>query len=233
VSNFTFVFVGNLDDLGIRSLIKKYIGSLPGSHAAQGYKDLHMDPMPGKVKKIIHKGIDDKSTVELVFHGPVEYNPENSLQLNALGEILQLKLTERLRRQESGVYTPRAGAHCVNYPDGQYGVDIQFTCSSANVDKLTAAALDEVEKIKQNGAQADDIQKFIADETRSMQLKLKQNTFWVDFLSTASRNNEDPGFIKTYIASLGNITVESTKASANKYLDANNLIELVQVPESK
>ncbi|MBS1531323.1 MAG: insulinase family protein, partial [Bacteroidetes bacterium] len=232
-SNFTFVFVGNLDNIGIRSLIKKYIASLPGSHTAQSYKDLHMDPLPGKVTKIIRKGIDDKSTVELVFHGAIGYNPENNLQLNALGEILQLRITERLRMQESSVYSATAAAHSVNYPDGQYGVDVQFTCSSANADKLIAATLDEVEKIKQNGAQPDDIQKFIADETRSMQLKLKQNTFWVDFLSTASRNDEDPGFIKTYIASLNDVTVESTKASANKYLDADNLIKLVQVPESK
>lgn len=232
-SNFTFVFVGNLDNLGIRSLIKKYIASLPGTHAAQGYKNLHMDPLPGQVTKIVRKGIDDKSTVELVFHGGLEYNPENNMQLNALGGILQLRLTERLRRQESGVYSATARANSVNYPDGQYGVDIQFTCSSANADKLIAATLDEVEKIKQNGAEAGDIQKFIADETRSTQVKLKQNSFWVDFLSSSARNNEDPGFIKTYIASLDNVTVESTKASANKYLDKNNLIKLVEMPESK
>lgn len=230
-SNFTFVFVGNTDNVGMRGLIKKYIGSLPGKHSNEGLKDLNMTPPPGKITKIIHKGVDDKSTVQLLFHGKFDYTQETNLQLNALGEILQIKLTERLRQHESEVYSPRAGAFYINYPNGQYGLGIQFTCSSANVDKLVDASLDEVNKIKQNGALQGDIQKFIANETRSTQLKLKQNTFWVEHLSSAARNKEDAGYIMGYISTLNNVTVASTKATANKYLDDNNFIKLILLPE--
>jgi zinc protease len=232
--NFTFIFVGNTDDLGMRSLIKKYIGSLPGTpDSNQSFQDLHMDPPPGNITKIVHKGIDDKSTVELLFHGGFNYNQENNLQLNALGEILQIKLTQRLRQYESETYSPRAGAYYMNYPDGQYGIIVQFTCASANVNNLIDATLDEVNKIKQNGASQADIQKFIADETRSTQLKLKQNGFWLDHLSSAYRNKEVPGYITTYIATLNQVTVESTKAAANKYMNKDNFIKMVLLPEKQ
>jgi zinc protease len=229
--NFTFIFVGNIDNIGIRGLIKKYIGSLPGTHSNESFKDLKMNPPPGKITKIVHKGIDDKSTVQLLFHGKFDYNHENNLQLNALGEILQIKLIQRLRQIESEVYSPKAGAYYINYPEGQYGLNIQFTCSSANVNNLISAALDEVNKIKQNGASQVDIQKFIADETRETQLKLKQNGFWIEHLSSAYKNKEDPGYILNYINTLNHITVESTKVTANVYLNDDNFIKLVLLPE--
>ena len=229
--NFTFIFVGNTDDLGMRALMKKYIGSLPGGQGNGRFKNLNMNPPAGKITKIIHKGIDDKSSVELIFHGGFDYKQENNLQLNALGEIIQIKLIQRLRLYESEAYAPRASAYYLNYPDGQYGLWIQFTCASANVDKLIAATLDEVNKIKQDGASPADIQKFIADETRSTQLKLKQNGFWIEHLSSAYRNKEVPGYIMTYIDTLNQVTVESTKATANKYLSEDNFLKLVLLPE--
>ena len=231
--NFTFIFVGNTDKAGLRGLIKKYIGSLPGTNTGQTFKDQHMDPPPGTITKTVHKGIDDKSTVELLFHGRFNYNQENNLQLNALGTILEIKLIQRLRGIESGVYTPKAGAYYLNYPDGHYGLVIQFTCSSANAEKLTDAALDEVNKIRQNGASPVDIEKFIADETRSTQLKLKQNGFWIEHLSSGYRNKENPGYIMTYIDTLSTVTVESTKIAANEYLKKDNFIKMVLLPESK
>jgi zinc protease len=230
-SNFTFVFVGNLDDIGIRGLIKTYIGSLPATHTNETYKDMAMHPPAGKITKIVRKGIDDKSTVELVFSGPFEFNQANNLQLNALGEILQIKLTERLREQESGVYTPRCGSFYLNYPSGRYSVTVQFTCGPANVEKLIAATLEEVDKIKQNGADPADIEKFKAQEARSTQLKLKTNEFWVDHLASTARNQENPDYIVDYIKSLAAVTAESTKASANKYLSGDNLIRLILLPE--
>jgi zinc protease len=217
----------------MRALIKKYIGSLPGTHSDQTFKDLNMNPVQGKITKIVLKGIDDKCTVQLLFHGQFDYNQENNLQLNALGEILQIVLTQRLRQYESEVYTPRAGAYYKNYPDRQYGVSVQFTCASVNVDNLIAATLNEVNKIKQNGASQVDIEKFIADETRSTQLKLKQNAFWVEHLSSAYRNKEIPGYITSYINTLNDVTVESTKATANKYLSDDNFMKLILLPEKQ
>jgi zinc protease len=232
-SNFTFVFVGNLDDIDIRNLIKTYIGSLPSTHSNETYKDLGMYPLPGKVTKIVYKGIDDKSTVRLVFSGQFEYNQANNLQLNALGEILQLKLTDRLRDQERSVYAPTAGAYYLNYPTGRYSLTVQFTCAEANVDRLIAATLEEIEKIKQNGALPADIEKFKSEEERLTQVKLKENGFWVEHLASTARNHEDPGYIRDFIKTLDDVTVESSRASANKYLTGDNLIKLILLHEKK
>lgn len=232
-SNFTFIFVGDLDDIGIRGLIKEYIGSLPSTHSNETYNDLNMNPPPGKITKIIHKGIDDKSEVELIFNGAMEYNQPNKLQLNAIAEILQIKLIERLREQEKSVYAPRVEASYTGVPVGRYLFYVQFACGAANVYKLIAASMDEIEKIKQNGALPLDIKKFTANEERSMQLKLKDNIFWLQRLSFAGKNKEDADYIVDYVKSLDDVTVETTKETANKYLSGDNLIQLILLPETK
>ncbi len=232
-SDFTFVFVGNLDDIGIRNLIKTYIGSLPSTHSNETFKDLGMHPLPGKITKIVYKGIDDKSTVRMVFSGQFEYNQANNLQLNALGEILQIKLVERLRDQERSVYATTAGAYYLNYPSGRYSVTVQFTCGEANVDKLIAATMEEIDKIKQNGALPGDIEKFKSEEERLTQVKLRENGFWLEHLASTALNREDPGYIRDFVKSLDDVTVESTKACANKYLTGDNLIKLILMREKK
>ncbi|MDB5137923.1 MAG: insulinase family protein [Mucilaginibacter sp.] len=231
-SNFTFIFVGNLDDIGIRGLIKKYIGSLPSTHSNETYKDRGMYPVAGKVTKVVRKGIDDKSTVELVFSGQFEYSQNNNLQLKALGEILQIKLLERLREQENGVYSPRATTYCTSYPNKRYTVTIQFTCGPDNVDKLIAATMDEIGKIRKDGAQLTDIEKFKAQETRVTQVNLKENGFWLSHLASTSLNQGNPDYIVDYLKRLDDVTAESSKESANKYL-SDNLVELILLPEKK
>ncbi|HWZ02977.1 MAG TPA: insulinase family protein [Mucilaginibacter sp.] len=232
-SNFTFVFVGNLDDIGVRNLIKTYIGSLPSTHSNETFKDLGMYPLPGKITKIVHKGIDDKSSVRLVFSGQFDYNQANNLQLNALGEILQIKLIERLRDQERSVYAVTAGAYYLNYPTGRYSLNVQFTCGEANVDKLIAATMEEIDKIRQNGALPADIEKFKSEEARLTQVKVKENGFWLEHLASTGRNHEDPDYISDFIKSLDDVTIESTKACANKYLTGDNLIKLILLHEKK
>ena len=212
--------------------LKKYIGSLPSTRSNETYKDRGLVSPAEKATKIVRKGIDDKSTVELVFNGQFDYNQNNNLQLKALGEILQLRLLERLRQQESGVYSPRATTYCTSFPNKRYTVTIQFICGPDNVDKLIAATMDEIAKIKKDGAQLTDIEKFKAQETRLTQVNLKENGFWVSHLVSTSLNQANPDYIEDYLKSLDDVTAESSKASANKYL-SDNLVELILLPEKK
>jgi zinc protease len=153
--------------------------------------------------------------------------------LDALESILRIKLTERLREQESGVYSPGVRADYVKIPNGRYTFSIYFGCAPENVDKLIAATMDEINKIKQNGALQTDIQKFTAEDLRSTQVQLTQNIFWAGYLAGGAQNQEDPHRILRHVTDLDKITTQSTKDAANKYLSGNNLIKLILMPEKK
>lgn len=232
-NGFVFSMVGNFKIETIRPYLEAYLGSLPSTNKTETYKNLNIHSPDGLITKAVYKGIEDKSTVQLVFSGNYEYNEVNNIQVDALEEILQIKLTERLREQESGAYSPGVRSNYKKIPNGRYSFTISFGCSPANVDKLISAAMDEINKIKQNGALPVDIQKFVAEEARSTQTQLKENIFWAGYLGAASQNNENPDAILNHVNSLTGITVQSTKDAANKYLSGNNLIKFILLPEKK
>src|SRR5258708_13944605 len=91
----------------------------------------------GQLTKNVYKGIGDKSSVQLVFSGEYDYNDSNNLQVDALNEILNIKLIERLREKESGVYAPGVRAYYVKYPNSRYIITVYFACEPATVDKLS------------------------------------------------------------------------------------------------
>jgi zinc protease len=232
-SSFVFTLVGNFDVETIKPYLETYLGGLPSTNRKETYKNLNLNPPPGQITKTVYKGIGDKSTVELVFSGDYEYNEANNIQVDALESILQIKLDERLREKESMVYSPGVRARYNKIPKGRYSFTISFECAPANVDKLISATIEEIDKIKQNGAVPADIQKFAVQEARSSQVQMKENVFWAGYLGAASQNDLNPDDILHHVSDLGNVTVQSTKDAANKYLSGNNLIKFILLPEKK
>jgi len=232
-SGFTFTLVGNFDVEKIKPLLEKYLGGLPATNSKETYKNLGIHAPAGKITKEVYKGIGDKSSVQIVFSGDYDYNDDNNLQIDALEEILNIKLIERLREKEGGVYAPGVRAGYSKLPANRYSFTVYFTCAPANVDKLVNATMEEIEKIKQNGAEPGDIQKFAAEEKRSTEVQLKENTFWASVLVNSSQNQENPDKVLNHIADLPKVTVQTTKDAANKYLSGNNLIKLILYPEKK
>lgn len=229
--DFTFVFTGNFKIDEIKPLLETWLGSLPSNNTYEKAVDLGIKIPSGIIEKKVYKGSDLKATVMLVFSGDYTYNKENNLQLDALGDIMQYKLTERLRELESGVYSPSARMNYSKYPSASYSVSVNFGCSIENVDKLVNATLDEINKLKTSGATEVDIQKFINENTRNHELQMKDNGFWIRYLGTSYENLDDPREILEFTSQLPRVTNQSVKETAIKYLDGKNMIKFVLLPE--
>jgi zinc protease len=232
-NGFTFVLVGSFDVDKIKPLLEKYLGGLPSSGGAETYKDLGIHPVAGAITKDVYKGIGDKSSVQLVFNGDYDYNDNNNLQLDALNEVLSIKLIERLREKEGETYSPGVRVSHTKLPTGRYSITVYFGCAPANVDKLIAATLEEINKIKQNGPEAGDVQKFQAETTRANEVNLKENGFWAGHLISSDQNKENPDLALNWIHDLSKANVQTVKDAANKYLNESNFIKLILLPEKK
>lgn len=232
-SEQTFVIVGNFDMNTIKPLIETYLASLPSLNKKQDYVDAGIRSPKGKISKTVYKGLEDKASVELFIHGDYEFNAENNVHLDALKAALEIKLLERLREKESGVYSPSITLSLEKYPAAHYYFNISFSCSPANVEKLIEASLDEVNKIKTSGASTDDISKFKSEEQRQVELNLRNNNYWLNYITNRLQNAEDLGQLLKDKERLESISVESTKAAAQKYLGEDNYIRLVLLPEKK
>lgn len=227
----TFVFVGAFDINTIKPLIETYIASLPTLDKKQNFADNGVYPPTGKITKTVYKGLEDKAAVELYLHGDYDYNPDSNTQLEALKAALEIKILERLREKESGVYSPRVGLSVEKYPKAHYYFTISFSCATANVEKLIAASLEEVRQIKNNGASTDDISKFKSEEQRQTELSLRNNNYWLSYLTSSLQNGEDLTLLLHEKEMLDKVSVESTKTAGQKYLNENNYIRFVLMPQ--
>ena len=230
-SNFTFTFTGNFTVNEIVPYIATYLGSLPAAHNAETFKNLGLRPPAGQITKTVYKGTNDKATVQLIYNGSYDFNEANNIQLDGLEEILNIRLVDSLK-EGNGIYSPSVQVSYVKNPEGRYKVTIGFLADANNVDKAVATMVGEINKIKQNGPVSKDVQLFIARDARNRQAQFKQNSFWEVSLNTTSQNHQDPDKLLTRIQELSQVTDQSIKDTANKYL-GNNLIKAILMPEKK
>lgn len=230
--DFTFFFVGNYDEKTLRPLVEKYLGGLPATGKMEQFNDLGIRIPAGQISKTVYKGVDPKSTVQLVFSGPFTWSTENTTQVDALAEALEIKLTETLREEESGVYGVSASGGYSKYPVPRYTMRINFGCAPENVEKLVASTMVAIDNLKKNGADPKDIAKFKAESQRETENQLRDNNFWLSYLSSQYFNGDDPTDVLREPEQLKKVTVESTKAAANVYF-GSNMVRLVLMPEQK
>ncbi len=229
--DFTFIFVGNFKVDSIRTELEKYLGSLPANGKKEEAKDLNIHIPTGKIAAIAYKGKEPKANVRLVISGDYNYSPKNNIQITALSEILQFRITDRLREKEGGAYSPGVRVSYNKYPANRYAFSIGFGCAPDNVDKLITAAKEEIEYLKTKGATALDVTKFSTEEIRQYELQLKDNRSWLQYLHTQYENGDSPADILNYPALIKEVTPASVKAAAIQYLNEKNFIKLVLMPE--
>lgn len=229
--DFTFLFVGSLDEEAIKPLLEKYIGSLPSTGAKENFKDLGIRPPSGKVEKVITKGADPKSIVNIVFTSPVTYNSADAYALRSLGEVLDIKLVEQLREEKGSVYGVSANGDIRKIPAGNSSFTISFPCSPDNVDTLTIAAIEELKKIIRNGVSPEDLEKVKEQQKRKLEVDLKQNQFWMNNLYESYYLGNNPADILKKQKQAENLTSKMIQDAAKKYINLNNYIRAVLKPD--
>lgn len=232
-SDFVFTFVGAFKVEEIKPMLEKYLGGLPVTDRNDTYDHPNIFPPKGRVDKMVYKGLEPKSRVTMVFSGEYAYNSENNVQIEALQEVLQIKLIEALREEESGVYGVGVSESTEKIPSGHYRFVIQFGCGPENVDKLVNRTLEEIEKIKKSGAQPEDIQKFVAETQRKNEVDMKTNEFWLGYIDNSTFYGNDLHEVFEQETLLKHVSVPSTREAAQKYLNPENLIKVVLMPEKK
>jgi len=229
-SAFTFTFVGNLDVAAIKPLLEKYLGGLPSTHAGEQAKDLGIHIPGGTMEKIIYKGTEPRATVYMVLSGVFDYNKRDVTSLDALKEVLQIRMIERLREDESGVYSPSVRVSTEKFPQGRYTLVVSFGCAPQNADKLVASALDEIAKVRKDGPLQANIDKWRAEAKAGHETAVKTNGFWLSYLSGQIEDKEDLHEVDGYLEELDRVTVGRLRDAARKYLSGGNYIRLELMP---
>ncbi len=232
-SDFTFIVVGSFTREQIRPLILTYVASLPALRRAERWMDIGLRPPAGLMTKEVRRGIEQKSQVRMIFSGPFDWSPENRHILNALGDVLRIKLREALREEKGGTYGVGVSAFPSHYPIPEYRINLAFGCSPDRIGELTMTTMEQIDSLRRFGPDEQHVARVKETLHRERETNLRQNRFWLGALQTLYSNGEPPTEILQFDARLRRISRETIRDAARRYFDERNCVTAVLYPEKE
>lgn len=231
--DLSFFMVGNFDIEKIKPLLLTYLGSLPTTELSLGNKDHGLRPVAGIVKKEIFVGKEDKSLVSLQMHGERSMSSADRLRFSAMVEILQLRMTAKMREEMGAVYSPQISGVSRRTPYSGYAVILVLPSGPENTNKLLSSSFDLIETMKAAPATEEELSKVKENWLKNRREALKTNSFWLSHLSNAKQNNEDPTDVFGFEERVKALSTKDIQDAAQIYLDTKNYIQVVMYPEKK
>jgi zinc protease len=230
-SDFTFFFVGSFSPDSLKPLVQTWIGALPSLNRKETWRDVGVRPPTGVLKKEVRRGVEPRSQTSLLFTGSAEYTRQTRYSLRSLGDVLELRLRERMREDLGGTYGVSVGASVSKDPDSEYSVSISFGSAPERVDELVKAAFEEMQKLKDSGAITTDIAKVKETQRRQRETAMRQNGFWLGQLEVCYRDGIDPRDLLTYERLIDSLSPIMVRDAARKYLRQDNYVQISLFPE--
>ena len=230
--DYNFYFIGNIDEAKLKELSEKYLAVLPAEGEKEMFKDLGYRSISGTYKKEYRKGSDPKSFVEITYEGETAYSEDEDLAMDALAEVVGIKLVEKLREDESGTYTSSVNGGISSIPYGSYSFRIFFPCGPENVERLIQVSKDEIARVIANGPDANDLKKFKEAEINDYKEKEKINRTWMNILSSENLSTGAKQRYLSFLERLDKLTAKDVQKVAKKYL-TRDYVQAVLYPEEK
>ncbi len=229
--NFTYVIVGSFDLKTVRPMVETYLASLPSAQQHETWRDNGIEPPKGVIKKVIHKGVDQKSSVQLIFSGPFKYTRENRNKLSFMTQALAIKLREDLREGKSGVYGIGVRPTTLKYPKEQYRVTISFGCDPKRTDELVTEVMKQIDTITTAGIAPVYVNKVKETSKTELETNLKENQYWLSHLVNWVQNDDDPKAVLKSKQEIEAVSEKDVLDAAKQYLNTGNYVQVVLLPE--
>lgn len=230
--DFTFVIVGNVDLDTLTPLVETYLGGLPTLPRTDEPRDVGVERPAGVVRKTVRRGVEPKAQVQLVFHGDLdETTLDTEATLDALGQVLTTQLRETLREDLGGTYSVRATGNAEREPRPAYTVSIGFGADPGRVDELIEAVMADIVDLQANGPEERYVENVRESARRSQETALRENGFWLNTIAGAVRYDVPLDEALTRNERLEAATPASVQAAAQRYLDTDQYVQVVLLPE--
>lgn len=218
-----YVFVGSFKNDEIKPLILKYIGGMSGKKIATNFKDVGLEKREGKNNFVFKKGSEAQAMVMDMMYGDAKYDPLEASKLYILTQVINTKITKKLREEIGGMYSGGMSIRLSKYPKPSYTVTSFIPCGPEKLAELRAAYYKILKDVQSSGSiTAADIKEATQPALQAYSEKMKKNSYWLGTLSSSYYNDADPNRILTYSQRVKSITAAELNKLAKKYLNAPN-----------
>ena len=229
---FVFTVVGNVKPEELKPLVEQYIASIPGNAEKSVFNPNAMKVRKGKFNNNFTRALETpKATSAIIFSGKMKYNLQNSIQLDALKQILDIQLIEKIREKLGGTYGVQVMAEQEKEPTDGFIVQMQFDTEPNRRVELVNAINKALDELQKSGPKAEELQKVKEFMTKQHADDLKKNDYTLGMLNNEYRYGAD--FVSNYQKYVDQLSVKTLKKFAKQLFKQGNRVEVSMTSESK
>ena len=232
-SDFTFIFVGDLDLDTIRPLVERYLGGLPSTNRIENWRDVGVRAPAGVLEETVYKGLEPQSQTVITFNGPFDY--DNQVQrsaIRALAIAVENQLLEEVREELGGTYSIGVGPGFSWRPEERYQMTISFGSDPERADELVDRIFEGLQSFQEFGPTEEQVADARETLLRQFETDFQENRTWLSQLVNDYQRGTDPGAsVKTFESSVEALTVDLIQEAARRYFDMENYVRVTLMPE--
>ncbi|WP_277241218.1 M16 family metallopeptidase [Prevotella pallens] len=224
-ANFKLILTGNININTLKPLLCQYIATLPSNNAKETIGTYEPKLVDGKKTYIFHKKQTTPTAITtIVIKGKMEYNNRNELLMDAIGQLLRIVYTEKVREDKGGTYSVQVSGDLQHHPNNEALLRIAFQTDPQKYNSLIPIVYKELEKMATEGPSQQDLDKVKAYELKVYNQVLRMNNYWEYVLYTDLYNGIDVDTDFRYIVE--NMTCDDIRTTLRNLIDQNNCIEV-------
>jgi zinc protease len=168
---------------------------------------------------LTHKGRADQA-VGLVAWPTSDFlsDTQETRTLNLLGAVMQLRMTQQLRKDESVTYSPSAGAAASStFPHYGY-VEARVELPPANLDGFFSDVTAIAKGLRDAPVTPDELERAKLPAFESLEKRRQTNEYWLNALAGAQTDDRKLTAIRNSEAQLQRVTADDIQKAAQTYL---------------
>lgn len=231
-SDFTFIFVGNVDIEEMKPLIAEYLGTLPSINRKESFKDNKIEYRKGVYKnEFIREQETAKASNFVSFIGTCKYDLRNTILMDMTGQVMDLVYTEKVREDEGGTYSVYVGGNLSKYPKEIAGLQVIFDTAPSKREKLMKIIFAEIEHIAKEGPSETNLNKVKEFMLKKHTEDLKENGYWMGSIDEYLFTGMNP--VKDYEQIVNSITAKDIQKFADDLFKQKNEVEVSMISPEK
>lgn len=188
-ADYTFFFVGNVDENTLKPLLEQYIASLPAKAKSTRKVVSNIDIVSGnKINDIFTLPMATPATFVFdTFSGKnLQYNIDNDVRLDMISDILDMVYTKTLREELGGTYGAQVGGG-ISPNTNQWELIYFFQTNKGQQDVMLKRAYDELISLLSKGAQEEDFSRVKEAMLKQYDIHVRNNQQWMNWLNLDNR----------------------------------------------
>lgn len=230
-SDFTFIFVGNINVEKDLPLIQKYIGNITATNRKESWKDHHEKPAKGLTERVIEREMEvSKATVYYSIYNDIKYNLKNRLCVSIIADLLNKRYLETIREKEGGSYGVSVSPATTKLPYSHASITMKFDCDPEKQERLTAILKEEIEGLVKNGPIASDMQEIKQSYIKRRDELEHQNAYWLGAIHNVVVREQPMVDQSEYTEIVNGISAADIQKFAKQFFKKYDAVEAIMLP---